>query len=56
MITKKSLTTQKRVAVYVVGETEKFRNGKQSAKILMYQANPDEVLKVVAKALEEQEQ
>jgi len=55
MIIKNKLSKLRKVGVCVNGiNGQKFLNGKKSMSFTVYDATPDEVLKVVQKALEQQ--
>lgn len=58
MIMKTSLRKLKKVGVSVYGCSggQKFSNGKRSISFTIYDTTPDEVLKVVQKALEQETQ
>jgi hypothetical protein len=54
MITKTNFKKMKKVGIAVWGKSnQKFNNGKKSMTFTVYDAEPDEVLKVIEKAIEQ---
>jgi predicted exporter len=56
MLTKNNIKKLRQVGVSVWSRQKniRFANGKHSARFIVYDATPDEVLKVIEKALEQQ--
>ena len=55
MILKSNLNKLKKIVVYIDAGKQRFANGQKSSRLVVYDATPDEVFKVVQKALENQQ-